>query len=226
MKKYFVTGLAILLPAVLTILIFSFIINLLTKPFVGTLENTLDYFNLLDTPILFFSARQVVSFFSKVIILIILFLVTVLIGLLTRIVIFHYLIRFGNYIIHKIPLINKIYKATQDVIGTIFKEKTTTFSQVVLIPFPSEKTLCLGLITNDPQTHQPYKDKYGNVSVFVPATPNPTMGFMLLYKREQMIDLEMTVEEALKFVVSFGVMTPGYKAKIKSNEQDKTSAQK
>ncbi|MEC7839455.1 MAG: DUF502 domain-containing protein [Chlamydiota bacterium] len=213
MKKYFITGLAILLPAVLTIVIFSFIINLLTKPFVGVLENTLEHYGLLDTPILFFSARQVVAFFSRVIILAILFIITVFIGLLTRIVIFHYLIRIGNYIIHRIPFINKIYKATQDVIGTIFKAKTATFSQVVLVPFPSKSTLCLGLITNDPQTDQPIEDSYGNVSVFVPATPNPTMGFMLLYKRHQMIDLEMSVEEALKFIVSCGVMSPGFKAK-------------
>ncbi len=220
MKKYFITGLAILLPAVLTIVIFFFIINLLTKPFVGILEETLDYYDLLDTPILFFSAKQVLTFFSRLIILTILFLITITIGFLARIVIFHYFIRLGNYIIHKIPLINKIYKATQDVIGTIFEEKTTSFSEVVLIPFPSSENLCLGLITYDPETHQPLEDKYGNISIFVPATPNPTMGFMLLYKRQQIISLDMTVEDALKFIVSCGVMDPGFKASDKNNKQD------
>jgi uncharacterized membrane protein len=213
MRRYFITGLALLLPAVFTIMLFLFVINILTKPFVGIIEHTLDYFDMLDTPILFFTAKQVVTLFSRLIILIILFLVTVLIGLLTRILIFHYLIRLGNYILHKIPLVNKIYKATQDVIETIFKDKATTFSQVVLVPFPEASNLCLGLITNDPETHKPITDSHGNISVFVPATPNPTMGFMLLYKREQLLFLDMTVDEAIKFIVSCGIMCDEIKIK-------------
>lgn len=213
MKKYFITGLAILLPAVFTIMIFLFIINLLTKPFVGIIEHTLDYYDLLDAPILFFSAKQVITFFSRLIILVLLFMITVAIGLLARMLIFHYLIRLGNYILHNIPFVNKIYKATQDVIETIFKDKATTFSQVVLIPFPEKSNLCLGLITNDPTTHEPVTDKHGNISVFVPATPNPTMGFMLLYKRDQLHFLDMSVDEAIKFIVSCGVMSEGIKVK-------------
>lgn len=213
MRKYFITGLALLLPAVFTVMIFLFVINILTKPFVGSIERALDYFDMLDTPILFFTAKQVITFFSRLIILALLFLATVLIGLLTRILVFHYLIRLGNYILHKIPFINKIYKATQDVIETIFKDKTTTFSQVVLVPFPERSNLCLGLITNDPETHEPITDNHGNTSVFVPATPNPTMGFMLLYKREQLIHLDMTVDEAIQFIVSCGVMCDEIKVK-------------
>ncbi|MEM1283282.1 MAG: DUF502 domain-containing protein [Chlamydiota bacterium] len=213
MKKYFITGLALLLPAVFTVMIFLFVLNILTKPFVGTIEHALNYFDMLDTPILFFTAKQVITFFSRVIILILLFLTTVLIGLLTRILVFHYLIRLGNYILHKIPFINKIYKAAQDVIETIFKDKATTFSQVVLIPFPEQSNLCLGLITNAPETDEPITDNHGNISVFVPATPNPTMGFMLLYKREQLIFLDMTVDEAIQFIVSCGVMCDEIKVK-------------
>lgn len=210
MKKYFITGLALLLPVVLTAMIFIFIINLLTKPFVGIVQEIFNYYGLLGKPILFFTSTQIITFFSKFLILIALFLITVLIGFLGKIVIFHYFFRFGNYLIHKIPLVNKIYKATQDVIETIFKDKKANFSQVVLIPFPTSKTLCIGLVTNDPQTHQPKEDKQGNISVFVPATPNPTIGFVLLYKREQMTVLDISVEDGLKFVVSCGVMSPNF----------------
>lgn len=206
MRKYFITGLAILLPAVLTLMIFWVIINLLTKPFVGLIEQTLNSFDLLNTPLGFFTVKELITFFSRVIILIILFLVITVIGFLARLVVFHYFIRLGNYILHQIPFINKIYKATQDVIETLFKDKASSFSQAVLIPFPHEDNLCLGLITNDPKTEKPITDTHGNISVFVPATPNPTMGFMLLYKREQLLFLDMSVEEALKFIVSCGVM--------------------
>lgn len=213
MKKYFIAGLAILLPAVLTGMTFLFIINLLTKPFVGIIEELLTHYDLLDKPILFFSVRQVATLFSRFIILIILFLLTVAIGLLTRILFFHYLFRLGNYLLHKIPLINKIYKAAQDVIGTIFKDKANTFSQVVLVPFPGPSNLCLGLITNDEKSHEPVTDKHGHISVFVPATPNPTMGFMLLYRRDQLHFLDMSVDEAIKFIVSCGVMSHGFRLK-------------
>lgn len=212
MKKYFITGLALLLPVVFTAMVFLFIVNLLTKPFAGAVQEAFNHYGLLNQPILFLTSAQVITFVSKLLILISLFLVTILIGFLGKIVVFHYFIRLGNYIMHKIPLINKIYKATQDVIETIFKEKKANFSQVVLIPFPTSRTLCIGLVTNDPQTHEPLKDSQGNISVFVPATPNPTIGFVLLYKREQMTILDISVEEGLKFVVSCAVMTPEFKA--------------
>jgi len=219
MKKYFITGLALLLPAVLTILIFLFIVNLLTKPFVGIVEGTLDYYDLLDKPMLFFTSQQVITFFSKFLILFFLFTFVVLIGFLGRLVVFHYLLRLGNYIMHKIPFINKIYKAAQDVIGTIFQDKTTNFSQVVLIPFPTTQSLSIGLVTNDPETHEPHEDKHGHISVFVPATPNPTVGFMLLFNRSQLIFLDMSVEEALRFVVSCGVMATEIKSKADNKEE-------
>lgn len=212
-RKYFVAGLVILLPAVLTMMIFLFVINLLTKPFVGTIERTLDYFNLFHTPNLIFSAKQVITFFSRLIILLLLCLFTLLIGFLTRILLFHYFIRLGNYILHNIPLVNKIYKAAQDVIETLFTEKATTFSQVVLVPFPSPPNLCIGLITHDSTSHKPITDSHGHISVFVPSTPNPSVGFMLLYKREQLVYLDMTIDEALKFIVSFGIMCPEVKVK-------------
>jgi uncharacterized membrane protein len=210
MKKYFITGLALLLPVVFTAMIFLFVVNLLTKPFIGIVEQAFAHYGLLGKPIFFLTSTQIINFFSRFLILIALFLVTVLIGFLGKIVIFHYFIRIGDYIIHKIPLVNKIYKATQDVIETIFKDKKANFSQVVLIPFPTSNTLCIGLVTNDPQTHQPLEDKQGNISVFVPATPNPTIGFVLLYKRSQMTVLDISVEEGLKFVVSCGVMSPKF----------------
>lgn len=216
MKKCFITGLVILLPAVLTIMLFAFIINFLTAPFVGLLQSTLEYFNLLNKQIFFVSSGQVLTMFSRIIILVMLFIVTVLIGLLTRILLFHYFLRFGNFILNKIPLVNKIYKAIQDAIKTLFEEKTSRFSQVVLVPFPYENTLSLGLITNEPEhslLDEAGKFKEGSISVFVPATPNPTMGFILQYHKDQMIYLNMSVEEAIKFIVSCGVMSSGFDIK-------------
>jgi len=201
MRKRFLTGLAILLPAVLTFMLFLFGINLLTMPFLGLVQNLLAPFDL---------PQQAALFLAKFLILLFLIGLTLLIGLLTRIMLFHYFLRLGNALLHRIPLINKIYKAAQDVFGTLFHEEGHGFSHVVLVPFPTKKGLCIGFVTNitdDPE------EEHGNISVFLPATPNPTMGFMLLFKKEQLIFLDMKVDEALKFIVSCGIISPEWNLK-------------
>ncbi|MCB1111872.1 MAG: DUF502 domain-containing protein [Chlamydiales bacterium] len=217
LRKYFLTGLAILLPAVLTLMLAIFVINLLTAPFVGMVERTLDYYDLLDKPFLFFTGKQIVQIFSRLLILVLLFLFVVIIGILGRLFIFHFFLGIGNYILHRIPFINKIYKATQDVIRTIFESSSPSFSQVVLVPFPTKKTLALGLVTNDQHTEEVGELGPGKLSVFVPATPNPTVGFMLMFKKEQMIFLDMKVDDALRFIVSCGVICKDLKP-IPENE--------
>ena len=205
MKKYFLTGLAILLPGVLTFMILLFIVNLLTKPFIGAVEHLFEYYGVLDNTI-FLKSDKVIRIISRLLILLSLFGVTLFIGMLGRIVLFHYIIRLGNYILHRIPFVNKIYKAIQEVMKTIFENNSPTFSQVVLVPFPSSKCYSVGFITNASEALHPKDDSLGNISVFVPATPNPTVGFMLLYKMEQMIYLDTKVEDALKFIVSCAVI--------------------
>lgn len=205
MKKNFITGLAILLPFVITALLFIFLVNLLTKPFVGIVENLFDSFGFSDTTIGFFHVYQIVPLLSRLIVVVFLILLTFLFGFLGRIVFFNFFLKIGNQLIHKIPFINKIYKAVQDVIHTLFQNDSKSFSKVVLIPFPTDRNLSIGLITRE-GAEEKSDNLYGEISVFVPATPNPTMGFMILYRKDQLIYLDMSVEEALKFVVSFGVM--------------------
>lgn len=205
-RRYFFTGLALLLPAVVTILIVLFFINLLTKPFVNFTDTVLSHIGLLNKPFLFLSAEQVLHLVSKVLIVITLAIFTICAGLFAQIVAARYLIRLGDYIIHRIPIVNKIYKAAQDVVQTVFKEEKKTFTQVVLVPFPHEKSYSIGLVTNDCIPEGADSEHGGLVSVFLPATPNPTMGFMLMLRREQLIFLDMKVDDALKAIISCGVM--------------------
>ncbi len=208
MKKLFLTGLAILLPVVVTIIVIGFIVNILTAPFLGVVEGILIHYDLLDHKFLFFSGKQVLLLSSKILILLGLVASTLLIGFVARFFFVHYLFRFGDYLIHKIPLINKIYKATQDVVHTLFNKEKTSFSQVVLVPFPHSNSYCIGLITSNLATTGLHKDEF--ISVFVPGTPNPTMGFVLLFKQDQMINVDMGVDDAFKFIVSCGVIFSGF----------------
>lgn len=206
MRKYFLTGLGILLPIVLTVLIVGFLINLLTKPFLPLAHSILGHYGLLGKSFLFMKTDQIVLITSKLIVIALLILVTILIGLLARIVVVHYLIRLGDFIIHRIPVVNKIYKAMKDIVSTLFDSTETNFSQVVLVPFPHSNGLALGMIVKDKLPEGSDREYADLLSVFVPATPNPTMGFVLLYKREEVQFIDMSVESALKCIVSCGVM--------------------
>lgn len=205
-KRYFFTGLALLLPAVLTIWIMVFFINLLTRPFQNFVEEILRYYDLLDRPFLFLSAEQVLHLLSKGLVILILLAVTLIIGFLTKVFITNALIKLGDKIIHKIPVVNRIYKATQDVVQTLLKEKRQSFTQVVFVPFPHKGAYSIGMVTRDCLDEDSDEEHAGLLSVFVPATPNPTMGFMLFFRREQLIFVDMKVEDALRSIISCGVI--------------------
>lgn len=206
-KKYFVTGLAILLPVTLTLVVVAFVFNLLTEPFLGLAQAILGETGLLHTGLLFLSAEQLQTLLSQFLILIVLFFFTVSLGLFARRFFIRYIIHGWDYIIHRIPFIRTIYKACQDVITTIFGSKTSAFKQVVMVRFPSQDTQTIGLITRE---ELPGLERLGSdlVVVFVPTTPNPTSGFLTIVKRSDVVPLDMKVEDAFKYVISCGVIMP------------------
>jgi len=229
MRKYFVTGLVLLLPLALTLVIVIFIVNFFTNPFVGVVKGFLDHLGLLQKGFLFLSASQVQLYVSKLLILVLLFFFTVFLGWLTRWVIVHYLIRIGDYIFHRIPFVRSIYKMSQDVIKTIFGTTTRSFKQVVLVPFPNKETYSMGLVTREQIPGLQDDEKTELIAVFVPTTPNPTSGFLMMFDPDDLVFLDMKVEEAFKYIISCGViMTPFVKVPRdqtpKENNQDKISA--
>ncbi len=206
MKKYFITGLVILLPLTLTIAIIMFMVNLFTAPFIGVVQSILSWFGLLNTGFLFLSAQEIQVVVSKIIVLVLLFFLTVALGILGRWFFFHYMISLWDYVLHRIPLVSSIYKACQEVIKTLFEPNTKSFKQVVLVPFPSLDTYSIGLVTGDPMTGLPHMKEEKVFSVFVPTTPNPTSGFIMLFAEKDIVFLEMKVEDALKYILSCGVV--------------------
>lgn len=206
LKAYFITGLVILLPLALTLAIVTFLFNLLTEPFAGIVKSILGHYNLLESGFLFLSAAQVQQLFSQILILALLFGVTISLGFIARWFFFHYIVGFWERILAKIPFIRGVYKMCQDIIQTLFVSSSNSFKQVVLVPFPTPDTQAIGLVTNENLVGL---DKKGEpfVAVFVPTTPNPTSGFLMLFKEKDLIYLDMKVEAALKYVISCGVVS-------------------
>jgi len=205
-RRHFLTGLALLLPVVLTFWIINLFINILTKPFQNIVEEILRYYDLLDQPFLFLSAEQFLHLFSKLLVILILVGITLILGFLTKVFVMNSLIKLGDKIIHKIPIINRIYKATQDVVQTLLNDQRQSFSQVVFLPFPQRGSYSIGLVARECLDEDSDEEHAGLVSVFVPATPNPTMGFMLFFKREHLVFVDMKVEDALRSIISCGVI--------------------
>ncbi|MCB1110459.1 MAG: DUF502 domain-containing protein [Chlamydiia bacterium] len=218
MKKYFITGLVILLPLAVTIAIVVFIVNFLTKPFIGIVSGFLKDFNLINKGFLFLSPDQVVLYGSKLLILICLFLFTLLLGMIARWFFFKALLNLSDKILHRIPLINKVYKTTQEIIKTIFVTDKSSFKQVVMVPFPKGGSYVMGLISRE--APKACSDGAGGelYSVLVPTTPNPTTGFLLMYKKEEIIFLDLKPEQAIKYIVSCGVITPEHPVSLSKEE--------
>ncbi|MFT4552709.1 MAG: putative membrane protein [Chlamydiales bacterium] len=209
MKKHFVTGLIFLLPLAVTVAIVVLMVNFLTQPFVGFVENLLRSSHLKVTGFLFITEDSILHYGSQIIILVGLFLATVFLGILTRWFFINYLISLGDYILHRIPLINKLYKTSQDIIRTLFSSETDSFKQVVMVPFPNLNSYCVGLVTRESPPSCREAVNSDLVSVFLPTTPNPTSGYLLMFRKEDIHYLDMKVEDAVKFIISCGVIYPG-----------------
>lgn len=206
MKKHFITGLIILLPLALTIVVISFFFNLLTDPFLGISEAIWSYFHFFENGFWIFSADQMRQYVAKLLIAIILVLFTAALGALARWFLVRYFLRLWDFILHRIPIVRSIYKTSQDVISTIFASKANSFKQVVLVPFPSPGSYSIGLVTKEDLPPLLPNSTTSVVAIFVPTTPNPTSGFLMLFPEETLIYLDMTVEDAFKYVISCGAV--------------------
>ena len=144
----------------------------------------------------------VIRFISQILILIFLFLFTLLLGIAARWFLVRTLLSTGDKLIHRIPLVNKVYKTTKEIINSLFGAHANSFQQVVMTPFPYDGCYALGFVTSE----NSLADEM--VSVFVLTTPNPTTGYLVMRKKSDLIYLDMKSNEAIRYVVSCGVIPP------------------
>lgn len=210
MKKYFTGGLALLLPLLLTFMILNFLISFITQPFLNITQNFFEKFVVFDQSFLAYHQETILLVFCKIIILVFLAALTILVGVFGKLFLIDIIFRFGDYLFHKVPLINKIYRACKDVVHSLFSSTSNKFTQVVFVPFPSPHNLSIGLVASQ-AVKVMHHDSELFSSVFVPGTPNPSVGFMLMFRKDQLIYVDMKVEEAMKFIISCGVVMPEFK---------------
>lgn len=118
------------------------------------------------------------------------------------------LMRAGEHLLARMPVVRTIYSALKQVFETVFAEKSTAFREVVLIEYPRKGIWVIGFATGSTKGEVQNIIKDEVVNIFLPTTPNPTSGFLLFLPRKDVIFLSMTIEEGVKMVISGGVVTP------------------
>ncbi len=140
--------------------------------------------------------------------LLLLVVVLILIGALAAGFVGRWLIRSGERLLARMPVVRTIYSALKQVFETVFAEKSKAFREVVLIEYPRRGIWVIGFATGTTKGEVQNIIEDEVVNIFLPTTPNPTSGFLLFLPRKDVIFLSMTVEEGVKMVISAGVVTP------------------
>lgn len=133
---------------------------------------------------------------------------TTLIGWVTRWVVGKRLVVLSEKLIGQVPLLNKTYGFMKEISQTLLAGKKTMFQRVVLLEFPRAGIYSIGFVTSETGGEAQEKTKERVVNVFVPTTPNPTSGFLVLVPQEKLITMEMTVAEGMRMVISGGSVVP------------------
>src|SRR5271156_455231 len=141
--------------------------------------------------------------------LIIVFLALTLLGFFTANLVGSKLIDFGDGILNRMPIVRTIYRTAKQIFETLFSSTGSSFRHVALVEFPSPGMWSLVFLTQPPSasiaSHLPAGD---HVSAFMPCTPNPTTGFFFYVPRREVVDLDITVEQAMQLIMSAGIIQP------------------
>jgi uncharacterized membrane protein len=131
-----------------------------------------------------------------------------LIGFLTANFLGRVIVRTGERVVARMPVVRSIYAAVKQIFETVLNSSSSSFSEVVLVEFPRRDMWTLGLVIGE--THGEIQDKTADrmFNVYLPTTPNPTSGYLVFLPRSEMIHLDMSVEDCLKMIISGGIVTP------------------
>jgi uncharacterized membrane protein len=193
-KRYFITGLLIWVPLVITVWVLSVIVN--------TLDQSL---HLLPAAV---HPRSLFGFPIPGVGALLTLLMILLTGMLATNFIGQKLVIWSERLLARIPVVNSVYNSVKQVSDTLFSSSGNAFRKALLVQYPRQGSWTIAF-----QTGKPGGDVLNHldgeyVSVYVPTTPNPTSGFFLMMPKSDVIELDMTVDEALKYIISMGVVAP------------------
>jgi uncharacterized membrane protein len=194
MRKYFITGLLILVPLAITAWVLSLIISTLDQSLLFVPER--------------WQPRALIGVDIPGIGAILTIAIVFLTGLLTNNLVGNFIVRQWENLLNRIPVVSSLYGSVKQVSDTLFSPNGNAFRKAVLIPYPHADSRTIAFLTGVPGGDVKNHLQGDYVSVYVPTTPNPTSGFFLMMDRSKVVELDMTVDAALKYIVSMGVVAP------------------
>ncbi len=202
MKKYILTGLLVWLPLAITIWVLMHV--------VGTLDGVFATLVLAAQTVLPETARPLLTQLREVPGLSVIFVVTALwlTGVAVTNIAGQWLVNQSNKIFSNIPIVKSIYSSVKQVSDTLFSSSGQAFRQAVLVQYPRAGCYTIGFVTGKPHGEVAQNLPAEMLTLYVPTTPNPTSGFMLMVPRAEVLELHMSVDEALKYIISMGVVAP------------------
>jgi len=195
MKKYIITGLLIWIPLVITIWVLKLIVE------------SLDQVLLLLPPE--FRTENWLGIYVPGMGVVMTLVIVLLTGLFATNLIGARLVHFWHEILHRIPVVNSIYSSVKQISDTLFSSSGQAFRKALLVQWPHPGMWTVAFLTGQPGGDVARRLQGDFVSVYVPTTPNPTGGYFVVVARKDVIELDMSVDAALKYIISMGVVPPG-----------------
>lgn len=202
MKKYLLAGLLVWLPLTVTVWVLVSVFGVLDGVFAWVLTGT--------QFVLPAGARDTLEALRRVpgLGIAVMLLGLLLTGIFATNIVGQWWLSQGSRLLHRIPIVKSIYSSVKQVSDTLFSSSGNAFRQAVLLQYPRAGSWTIAFVTGKPggETAQHLPGEF--LSVYVPTTPNPTSGFFLMVPRAEVIELSMSVDEALKYIISMGVVVP------------------
>jgi uncharacterized membrane protein len=193
-KKYFITGLLIWIPLAITFMVLAWIVSTLDQ-IIEWLPDGLQPRNFLGVNIP--GAGLLMGL-----------LIVLATGLVAANVIGQKMVRFWERLLARIPVVKSLYYGVKQVSDTLFSSTGQAFRKALLVQYPRQGSWTIAFLTGSPGGDAAVHLPGEYVSVYVPTTPNPTSGFFLMMPKDDVIELDMSVDEALKYIISMGVVAP------------------
>jgi uncharacterized membrane protein len=198
LKKYLITGLLIWVPLVITVWVLSVL--------VGTLDQSL--LLLPDN----WQPREWLGFNIPGLGVLLTLAVVILTGMLGANIIGQRMVRLWESLLSRIPVVKSLYSSVKQVSDTLFSSSGLAFRKALLVQYPRQGSWTIAFLTGQPGGDVANHLTGDYVSIYVPTTPNPTSGFFLMMPKADVIELDMNVDEALKYIISMGVVAPESRA--------------
>jgi uncharacterized membrane protein len=194
MRKYFITGLLVLVPLAITAWVLSLVITTMDQSLLILPKNW-------QTPTLFgFNIHGLGTILTVLIVFVT--------GLLANNLVGNYVLGLWEKLLKRIPVVSSLYGSVKQVSDTLFSSSGNAFRKAVLIPYPHADSYTIAFLTGVPGGDVKNHLVGDFISVYVPTTPNPTSGFFLMMEKSRVVELDMSVDAALKYIVSMGVVAP------------------